>query len=228
MTGIGMLNESPLHAALKQWYARPGDRLEMEVDGFVVDIVRGEVLIEIQTGHFAAIRSKLTSLLQSHSVRVVYPITQDKWIVRPRTARSRSVMRRRSPKRGRLHDLFWELVSIPQLLSHPRFSFELLVIQEEETWRYAGKRQWRRHGWGVAERRLLGVLDQQLFSAVADWRGFLPRGLGSFTTRELAHALGIGTRLAQSMAYCFHRGNVIELAGRQGRANLYRVGGDLK
>jgi hypothetical protein len=223
MAGIGSLNEGPLHAALKQWYARPGDRLETAVDGFVVDIVRGEDLIEIQTGHFAAIRAKLTTLLQSHPVRVVYPITQDKWIVRPKTARSRTVIRRKSPKRGRLHDLFWELVSIPQLLSHPRFSLELLVIQEEEAWRYAGKRQWRRRGWGVAERRLLGVLERRVFGAVRDWRGLLPRGVTAFTARELASALGVGTVLAQKIAYCLNKGNVIELAGRQGRANVYRV-----
>lgn len=224
MTGIGLLNESPLHAALKQWYARPGDRLETDVDGFVVDIVRGETLIEIQTGHFAAIKHKLTSLLESHPVRVVYPITQDKWIVRPKTTRSRSIIRRKSPKRGQWHDLFWELVSIPQLLAHPRFSLEVVVIQEEEAWRYAGRRQWRRRGWGVAERRLLGVIDQRVFGAKGDWRGFLPRGLSQFTARELATALGIGTILAQKMAYCLHRGSVIELAGRQGRANMYRVG----
>jgi hypothetical protein len=24
--GVGLLNEKPLHAALKAWYARPGDR----------------------------------------------------------------------------------------------------------------------------------------------------------------------------------------------------------
>jgi len=220
---IGLLNESPLHAALKQWYARPGDQLETAVDRFVVDIVRGEVLIEIQTGHFAAIKSKLSTLLQSHPVRLVYPITQDKWIVRPRTARSRALIRRKSPKRGGLHDLFWELVSIPQLLSHPMFSLELLVIQEEEAWRYAGKRQWRRRGWRVAERRLLGVLDQRWFRARSDWRGLLPRGLSQFTARELATALGIGSILAQKMAYCLHRGNVIELAGKQGRANVYRA-----
>ena len=40
MTGIGLLNEKPLHASLKQWYARPGDRFEVPVDGFVIDIVR--------------------------------------------------------------------------------------------------------------------------------------------------------------------------------------------
>ena len=33
--GIGLLNEKPLHAALKEWYAQPEDRFEVSVDGFV-------------------------------------------------------------------------------------------------------------------------------------------------------------------------------------------------
>lgn len=49
--GIGRLNEGPLHAALKRWCARPGDRLEAVVDGYVIDIVRADLLLEIQTGH---------------------------------------------------------------------------------------------------------------------------------------------------------------------------------
>ena len=49
MSGIGLLNEKPLHASLKQWYARPGDRFEVAVGGFVIDIVRDDLLIEIQT-----------------------------------------------------------------------------------------------------------------------------------------------------------------------------------
>jgi hypothetical protein len=32
-----------------------------------------------------------------------------------------------------------------------------------------------------------------------------------------------GRELAQKMAYCLQKGRVIELIGRQGRANLYRV-----
>src|SRR5947207_15754609 len=37
---IGTLNEGALHAQLKNWYQRPGDRIERVVDGFVVDLVR--------------------------------------------------------------------------------------------------------------------------------------------------------------------------------------------
>jgi len=72
MPGIGLLNEGPLHAALKRWYAQPGDRFELPVEGFVIDIVRGDLLLEIQTGNVASIKAKLTRLVGSHRVRLVY------------------------------------------------------------------------------------------------------------------------------------------------------------
>jgi hypothetical protein len=225
MSRIGLLNEKPLHASLKQWYARPGDQLEVAVGGFVIDIVRDDLLIEIQTGSFAAIRSKLTNLVQSYQVRLIYPIAQEKWIVRPATDDGRRAVRRKSPKRGRLEDLFWEMVSIPQLLANRNFSLEVLMIREEEARRYEGKRRWRRGGWGIEERRLLEILDRRLFQDTADWRGFLPEALESFTTTDLAAAADTGVTLAQKMAYCLRNAGVIELIGRRGRANLYRVAG---
>ena len=39
---IGTMGERSLHAGLKQWYADADDRFEVTVDGFLVDIVRGE------------------------------------------------------------------------------------------------------------------------------------------------------------------------------------------
>lgn len=221
--GIGLLNEKPLHASLKQWYAQPGDRFEVRVDGFVIDIVRDELLIEIQTGNFSAIKSKLSSLVQSHAVRVIYPIAQEKWIVKSDKGDGRGVTRRKSPKKGRIEDLFWEMVSLPQLVASPNFSLEVLMIKAEEARRYDGKGNWRRKGWHIEERRLLEVVDQRVFSQLADWRVFLPAGLESFTTKELAEAVGIQRELAQKMAYFLRKAGLVELVGKAGRANLYRV-----
>ena len=61
---IGTLNEGSLHAGLKQWLWQPGDRVEVPVGGFVVDLVRGNQLIEIQTTSFAAMGRKLDHLLE--------------------------------------------------------------------------------------------------------------------------------------------------------------------
>jgi hypothetical protein len=223
MPGIGLLNEKPLHASLKQWYARPGDQFEVPVGGFVIDIVRDDLLIEIQTGNFSSIKSKLNKLAHSHRVRLIYPIVQEKWIVRLPHDRTGAAIRRRSPKRGRLEDLFWELVSIPQLLSNPNFSLEILMIRQEEVRRYERKRKWRRKGWVIEGRQLLQVLDQRLFGASSDWLLFLPAGLESFTTEDLATRMNTRRDLAQKMAYCLREGKMIELIGKRGRANLYRV-----
>ena len=223
MSGIGLLNEKPLHASLKQWYAQPGDRFEVPVDGFVIDIVRDDLLIEIQTRNFGAIKSKLTSLVLSHRVRLIYPVVQEKWIVKEAKDHRSGITRRKSPKRGRWEDLFEELVSIPHLLSHPNFSLEVLMIREEEVRRYEGKRKWRTRGWVIEGRRLLEVVDQRLFGASTDWLRFLPDGLGSFTTIDLATQIETRRELAQKMAYCLRESRMIELIGRRGRANLYRV-----
>jgi hypothetical protein len=62
-----------------------------------------------------------------------------------------------------------------------------------------------------------------LFREWSDWQACIPAGLESFTTGDLAAAMAIRTDLAQKMAYCLHRAQVIELIGKRGRARLYRV-----
>ena len=222
MSGIGVLNEKPLHASLKQWYARPGDQFEVPVGGFVIDIVRDDLLIEIQTRNFASIRSKLDKLARVHQVRLIYPIVQEKWIVRL-PASGGAAIRRRSPKRGRLEELFLELVSIPRLLSNPNFSLEVLIIRQEEVRRCERKRKWRGRGWVIERRYLLQVLDRRVFGASTDWLWFLPAGLESFTTADIATGMNTGRDLAQKMAYCLREARMIELIGKRGRANLYRI-----
>ena len=225
MSGIGLLNEKPLHASLKEWYAQPDDQFEVAVDGFVIDIVRDDLLLEIQTGNLASIKSKLTNLARSHQIRLIYPIAQEKWIVKLAKDDRSGITRRKSPKRGQMEDLFREMVSFPQLLANPNFSLKVLMIREEEVRRYEGERKWRTRGWVTEERRLLGVVEQRLYEEPADWRGFFPKDLGTFTARDLAEAIGISRQLAQKMVYCLRNVRVIKLIGKQGRANLYRVAG---
>ncbi len=223
MSGIGLLNEKPLHASLKEWYAQPEDQFEVAVDGFVVDIVRDELLVEIQTGNLASVKSKLNKLARSHRIRLVFPIAQEKRIIKLAKDDDSRTVCRKSPKRGRLEDLFREMVSFPQLLSNPNFSLEVLMIREEEVRRFGGTRNWRRRGWGIEERRLLGVVEQVVYEEPADWRAFLPKELVTFTARDLAEAIGVRLRLAQKMVYCLRKVTVINLMGKQGRANLYQV-----
>ncbi len=219
---IGTLNEKPLHAALKQWYARPGDRLEVPVDGFLIDIFRVDLLVEIQTQSFAAIKRKLSELATHRPVRLVHPIAREKWIVKLAEDGGGKPSRRKSPKRGALEHVFAELVSFPKLMSNPNFSLEVLLIQEEDVRRHCGARAWRQRGWRTQERRLLRVVGQQLFESPADMGALIPAVLAEpFTTSDLATALAKPRRLAQQMAYCLREMGVIRAAGKRGNTVLY-------
>jgi len=217
-----VLNEKPLHAALKRQYAQPNDRFEVSVDGFLVDIVRDDLLVEIQTRSFAAVKQKLTSLVAHHPVRLVYPIAQEKWILKLAKDGQSHLSRRKSPKRGTLEDVFEELVSLPQLLSHPNFSVEVVFIHEEEIRRYDRTRSWRRRGWVTHERRLLQIVAQRLLETPGDLCTLIPFSLAEpFTTHDLAIAMKKPRRLAQKMVYCLRRMGSITPVGKRGNTILY-------
>jgi hypothetical protein len=218
---IGTLNENPLHADLKAWYARPDDRIEVPVEGYVIDIVRGELLIEIQTAGFSAIKRKMIELISGHRLRLVYPIAREKWIVKLAEEGKRP-SRRKSPKRGRLEEVFYELVSFPGLLAEPNFALEVLLVQEEELRHHDPRRAWRRRGWVTDERRLLDVVGRHLFETPRDVARLLPPELPApFDTADLAAGLGSSRALAQKMAYCLREMGLLVPVGKRGNAILY-------
>ena len=218
---IGTLNEKPLHAALKEWYAQPGDQIEVELDGYFIDIVRDDLLIEIQTRNFSAIKRKVTDLIKAYPLRLVYPIAQEKWIIK-QSADSAKMTRRKSPKRGQPLDVFKELVSFPALLDHENFSLEVVMIQEEEVRRYTGKTNWRRRGWVTDERRLISVVERYHFQTPREIWSLIPADLpNEFTTTNLAALMGINKRFARQVAYCLRKMGIVEQIGKRGRLNLY-------
>lgn len=220
---IGTYQEKSLHAALKDWYAAPGDRAEQPVDGYVVDLVRGEELIEIQTRNFAAMKRKLAALLEGHPVRLVHPIPVLKWIVRLDRDGATVLSRRRSPKRGTLLDVFDELVSIPHLVAHPRFALEVLLVEVEETRQQDGRGSWRRRGWSIHDQKLIGVKRQHSFNSPADFAALLPSTLPDpFTSSELAARFGVRHGQGQKIAYCLRHMGAIEIVGKQGNAYQYQ------
>jgi hypothetical protein len=222
--GIGNLRESSLHLSLKEWYFKPGDLLETQVDGFIVDLVRGDLCIEIQTGNFASIKKKITSLLEHHPVRIVHPVALERLIVRVDMQSERTIQRRKSPKKGSYLDVFSELIRIPHLVERENFSVEVLLVREEQIWLNDGNGSWRRKGWSKSDRRLIEVVQSQLFSSPRDYQSLLPKRLPDlFTVNDLVAASRNDRRFAGKMAYCLRSMGVIELSGKKGRSYLYRI-----
>jgi hypothetical protein len=219
---IGTLTETSLHASLKTWYALPGDQAEIKVDGYFIDLVRGNQLIEFQTRNFSALRTKLADLLDKHPVHLVYPLVKEKWVVR-QSAAGELISRRRSPKHAALIEVFTELIRIPHLLGHPDFTFEVLWIICEDVWQNDGKGSWTRKYWSVIDRRLLSVSERVFFSSLADFTALLPFGwVEPFTNAELAAALRCHKNLARKITYTLLRSGELVKAGKKGNSLVYQ------
>ncbi|MFW9907211.1 MAG: hypothetical protein ACFFEF_01440 [Candidatus Thorarchaeota archaeon] len=220
-SGIGTLQERSLHAALKQWYQKPGDRFEVSISGYIIDIVRDDLLIEIQTSGFNSIKDKLRNLIPHHRVRLVYPIPIVKWVVRE-TPGGEEISRRKSPKKLSVLNVFEELVSIPTLLGHHNLELEVVEVFEDKVLQNDGKGSWRKKGWSNVDRRLIEVAETHLFKAPGDMVRLIPPDLATpFTNSDLSKSLGCPKRLAQKMTYCLRKMNVIKAVGKQGNAHLY-------
>lgn len=222
VTGIGSLNEKPLHASLKEWYRRAGDDVEVSLDGFVIDLVRGGELVEIQTRGFSSMRRKFDHLLDGHHIRLVHPVPAEKWVVKL-DGDGHQVSRRRSPKKGIASDVCAELVSFPSLLSHPNFILEIVLVEEEEIRRPDAKKGWRRGGFVVEERRLVEVRETIEIAEPSDLLQMIPPGLPDpFTTADLSAALGRSRHHAQEVAYCLRVSEAVSVVGRDAAGISYR------
>jgi hypothetical protein len=211
-----------LHTALECWYAGPEDQIEAQVGSYRVDVLREDLLIEIQTTSLIKIRDKLRELVREHHVLLVHPIAREKWIVQLDPASGERIGRRKSPKRGRITDLFTELVHLPTLINHPNLALEVLFIQEEELRCADGQGSWRRRGVSIVGHELLDVVERRRFNSGGDFLALLPEGLEApFTNRDLARGLNIRLRQARRMTYCLRKMRVLKTEGKRGRELLF-------
>lgn len=217
---IGILNEGPLHAALKATYAANGGEQEVPVAQFVADAVRNGTMYEVQTGSFSGLARKMRALAEVGPVVLVHPIARNTTIIKQSEEHSKP---RKSPKHGALVHIVNELVYLPQMLNHPNFSVEVVLTDEVELRTFDAKKNRRRGGWRVMERQLVEIVDGVRLNQMAELYDFLTTDLVEpFGTKELAQALQQPVAIARKMAYCLRHAGVTEIAGKQGNALLYR------
>lgn len=198
----------------------------MPLGDFVIDIVRptgppgSELLIEIQTGSFAAMGRKLDCLLETHRMLVVHPIAVESFLEREGSKP------RRSPRRGSLFDLFAELVSIPTLLDHPNLEIEVVLVSVAKVQVVDASARRGRGGYRTIDRRLRSVVSEHRFLNSADLSSLLPDDLPEpFTTADLARGAGISRDAAQKMAYCLRALELVTVLDRSRAGYTYRRAG---
>jgi hypothetical protein len=217
---IGTLNEGSLHASLKSHYSQPGDQFEVPLDGFVIDIRRPGLLIEIQTSSFRSMGNKFDRLLAAHRILLVHPIAVETYLLRS------GKKARKSPKKGSIFTLFEELVSIPTLLDHPNLVLEIALVSVTKVQQRSAKARRGRGGFRTIDRELRSVLETRRFEGTRDLASLLPSTLpAEFTTADIASLAEVSRDVAQRMAFCFRALEVITQVRRTKAGIHYKRSG---
>ena len=216
--------ETSLHRDLKTLYADQDAQFEVSLGDYRINVMSGGRLVEIQHGSLAAIRDKVKTLLNDHTVVVVKPIVVQKLLVKRACKDGPVTGRRASPKRGTLLDLFDELVHFTRVFPHKRLTLEVPLVDIEE-WRYPG--HGRHHRWQIADyqiedQKLVAVRATYRFQTAADLARLIKRPMPQpFHTGHLAESLQVHRWAAQRIAYCFRQTGAVREVGKQGNTRLY-------
>lgn len=225
--GIGTLAEKTVHAVLKLSCAPDPALHEIPIAGSIADIFTGEEIIEIQTGGFHPLKKKLEKFLPLMPVTIVYPIPLHKWVIwiDPVTGEARQP--HKSPKLGKPHEIFRQLVYLLPYLKDPHLRFHIVLLDLEEYRLLDGWSRDKKRGSHRHDRIPLSIQEQISIERIEDYMQFIPYELpAQFTRKDFQTAARLSPSVAQSaVSVLFHIG-LLRRVGKSANAYLYEVSDD--
>ena len=130
-SSIGTKQERTLHQYLKYYFCNESIFHEQKCCGYIVDILKDNQIIEIQTSSFNAMRKKLDCLLYKYPITIVYPIINQKLIYNL-DENGELISIKKSPKKENPLKIGKELYKINNLLNHPNLKFVCVILNIDE------------------------------------------------------------------------------------------------
>ena len=190
-SGIGTLGEKRLHALIKRFLCEDEQYHEVGLDGtrYVSDIRVGDEIIEVQTGAFYPMKSKIAYYLEHTdcTVTVVHPIVVRKWVCYVDPQNGTATERKRSPRVERPAELLAELFSLLPSLPSSRLRFRLLCIEAQDFRLLTKKSRDTHRATKRFERIPLALLDDRIFESAEELSALLPKDLSPhFAVKEFS------------------------------------------
>ena len=220
--GIGTLSEKTLHSVLKNYYESDSTKQEIKIGAKVADILNESGVIEIQTRQFNKLRGKLGAFLPDYPVTIVYPVASCKWLCWIDEITGEITPRRKSPKKGKPHQIFVELYKIKEFLNNPNLRIKIVMVEVEEYRFLNGWSKDRKKGSSCSDRIPIGLEEEINIETVSDYSKLIPDELPEkFTTKDYSKIAKVSVTLAQVSLNVMCSVGAINLVGKQGRLKLY-------
>lgn len=166
---VETLNESSLHATLKEMFCKSKSKTEVKLENYICDIVcdNGKI-IEIQTSNFSNMKDKLGFLIQQHVVEIVYPILVNSYI---KMLNSDGQVRsfKKSPKHGNIFQTCKEISSIRHLVDEKNLRLKILYIEGIVTKIDDKKGRSRYKNPRIIDKSLVSILKEENYSCIKEF-----------------------------------------------------------
>lgn len=220
--GIGTLREKPVHAAIK-YTVEPNDSYhEVRIGSFVADVVTEQGIVEVQTRSLHSLKKKLAHFLEQGKVTVIHPMAQRNYIAWVDEESGEVTAPRRSSHSKKPYDSFYELMYLRELLLHPNLSMEFWMLDVEEYRFLNGYGKDKKSHATRYQQMPKDLLDIVRCHCGEDFLNLLPEVPEVFTRKQLKDAAKRTDRWAQRAIYTLEQMNLLERAGKEKNAILYR------
>ena len=178
---INTYNESSLHKKLKDYYAEQlAGETEVELNGFICDVVSDREIYEIQTANLSSLYGKISSLIPEYSITVVFPVGE-RTIIQRKTENGEVLSKRASPTKENEYRLFKEITKLLPFLDNPNFRIILLKAELLETRIKTDKpiqlknnsRRWKKD-WYKQDKELIKINSELIFDSSACYINLVP------------------------------------------------------
>lgn len=227
---INTFNENSLHKTLKDIYAYRYEGLtEQQFDKFICDIVcKNNLIIEIQTSNLSKLTEKISCLLNTHKVILVYPMPILTYI-KSFDINGNHKCTRKSPKKKNIYYIFGELFTLYKLLDNKNFTLIILPIIETKEKHYTkepvqtfNKSRRFRKDWLITNKILTEMKDEILITKLSDLLAFLPKDLPEFFSSKELSKTEVGIN-ANKMLWVLKKAELIEFVKKENRFDYYQI-----
>ena len=219
---IGEYQEKAIHFILKNYFENDRDKMEVKIDGMVMDILNEEGIIEIQTKSFDRLKNKLDKFLDYYSFTIVYPLINSKKITWM-NSENESDYNRKSPLHMNIFNSFKELYKIKKYLKHKNLHFCFVFLNIIEFKNLDGYGKDKKKKASSFNKLPIDIEKTVYFDSFKEFENIFDGNENNFTSLELSKMKKIKLKDAQVALTVLNYLEIVERIGKTGRSYIYKV-----
>ena len=231
---ISAFAEKSMHKMLK-YYLEPDEIFhEKKVCGHIADIYKNNMITEIQSINFSAVKEKIKHYLEykENKITFVYPVAAVRnmcWVDK-KTGETSKITK--SLKFIDIYKFYEEIYHIKDFMGEENFNLKILLLEVLEYKFLDGWGKFRKNNATKIDKVPVSKVGEENFNGKNDYLKLIPSKLreeGMFTVFDLKKETGMGEKAIRSFIYVMKNAGLITENGRKNRYICYKISqNDLK